>query len=158
MNLLILPYKGKTGENIIKHMEKSIAHIVPPTIETKVCYTSTKLSSKFSSKDITKAEHHHKVVYMAECPEPSCNATYVGETARRIEERAKDHAGRDQNSHLLKHSIETQHPSTTLKDFKIIGQSYRSNHERKIGEALHIKRIKPNLNIKEKSYTIRLLN
>ena len=46
---------------------------------------------------------------MIECPDPDCNSTYIGETARRIEERHKDHTGRDRNSHIYKHSIETGH-------------------------------------------------
>ena len=43
---------------------------------------------------------------MAKCPEPSCDANYIGEAGRRILERVNDHNGRDNKSHLLKHSME----------------------------------------------------
>ena len=45
-----------------------------------------------------------------ECPDPTCKSTYIGETARRLEERVKDHTGRDHNSHLLKHSHRNRAP------------------------------------------------
>ena len=34
---------------------------------------------------------------------------YIGEIARRLKERVKDHNGRDKSSHLVKHSIESGH-------------------------------------------------
>ena len=142
----------------MKQMNRSLKPILPPTVQTKICYTSTRLSSKFNFKDKTKINHIHNIIYKAECPYPSCQSSYIGETARRIETRIKEHSGKDINSHLLKHAIETGHPTTTLKDFKIIGQNFRNKWERKIGEALYIKRLKPDLNIQEKSFSIQLLN
>ena len=56
MNLLILPYNGKTGELILKDMKRTIKTILPPTIDTKICFTSTKLSSKFNFTDKTESE------------------------------------------------------------------------------------------------------
>ena len=37
-------------------------------------------------------------VYKVNCPD--CKSIYIGESGRRIEERALDHAGRDLNSHV----------------------------------------------------------
>ena len=95
---------------------------------------------------------------LAQCPQPDCTSTYIGETARRLEERVKDHCGRDRNSHLLKHAIETGHPSTSLEDFKVVGQGFGNKWKRKLAEALLIKSRKPDLNIREKSVAIKLLN
>ena len=157
-HLLILPYKGKTGETILKDMTRTINAILPPTTITKICFTSNKLSTQFNIKDTTDFKHQNDIVYEAECPEPTCNSKYIGETARRIEERYKDHSGRDKNSHLLRHSIETGHPPTTLDNFRIIGRYFGNSWKRKISEALFIKARKPNLNIQEKSITLELLN
>ena len=157
-NLLILPYKGKDGESILKDMKRSINSILPPSTSTKICFTSTKLAARFNIKDRTPTKHQNDIVYLAECPQPDCTSTYIGETARRLEERFKDHCGRDRNSHLFKHSIETGHPPTTLEDFKVVGQGFGNNWKRKLAEALIIKSRKPDLNIQEKSVAIKLLN
>ena len=84
--------------------------------------------------------------------------TYIGETSRRLEERVKDHSGRDNNSHLLKHAIENNHPNITMEDVTIIGQHYGNTWKRKTAEALLIKYEKPSLNVQEKSIPIKLLN
>ena len=52
-HLLILPYKGKTGESIIKDMRRTFNAILPPTTITKICYTSNELSTNFNIKDPT---------------------------------------------------------------------------------------------------------
>ena len=44
----------------------------------------------------------------------------MGKSAHRITERIKDHNGRDDTSHVLKHSIEKSHPNVNTIDFKII--------------------------------------
>ena len=41
------------------------------------------------------------------CSPENCNENYIGESARRLDERMKDHNGRDRNSHLFKHSVES---------------------------------------------------
>ena len=85
--------------------------------------------------------------------------TYIGEVGRRITERIKDQNGRDKNSHMVKHSIETGHDAVTSHNFKIIGNGYRNNNKkRKIAEALFIKEYKPPLNVQEKSVPLKLLN
>ena len=132
INLLILPYKGKPGETILKDLKRSINPILPPSVDTKICFTSTKLSSKFSFKDKTQTKHEHNIVYMVECPDQTCSSTYIGETAWRLHERVTDHSGRDKNSHLLKHAIETGHPTTSIEHFKIIGRNYRNGWGRKL--------------------------
>ena len=115
-------------------MKRSINHILPPTTSIKVCFTSTKLSSRFNIKDKTPTQQQNDIIYLVQCPQPDCTSTYIGETARRLEERLKDHCGRDRNSHLLKHSIETGHPSTSHKDSVTSGnvklqKHYSSNQE-----------------------------
>ena len=69
-----------------------------------------------------------------------------------ISERIIGHNGRDQKSHIFKHSAEKchQHFHTTI--FKIIGNRFKNNSfKRKVSEALLIKLIKPSLTVQEKS-------
>ena len=91
-----------------------------------------------------------------ECRE--CEECYIGETGRRLQERVTDHAGRDKNSNLYRHSIEQCHPKITLDDFIILGEGYKSTYKRKVSEALFIKRLKPRLNTQGKSVPITLFN
>ena len=65
----------------------------------------------------------------------------MGETGRCFIERVKNHNGKDSNSHLFKHVMETNHKTVTLDDFKIIGKGYKiSKFRRKLAESLHIKK------------------
>ena len=57
----------------------------------------------------TPFEEQHDLLYRAVCANDNCTEVYVGRTAKRIVERAKDHNGRDQHSHLVKHAIENNH-------------------------------------------------
>lgn len=103
-------------------------------------------------------EHAHNLVYQAKCPHPSCNATYVEETARRFSERIKDHNGRDHNSHIFRHSSGSNHEVVTLDNFSIISKNHRNYYNRKVSESLHIKKIKPILNAQDKSVPLKLFN
>ena len=100
-----------------------------------------------------------KILYYTECPVEQCNKNYIGEIRRRISERIIDHAGRDSNSYVYKHCIETGHRSPDISDFKIIGINFCKNvFKRKIAEALLIKQLKPTLNKQEKSIELKLFN
>ena len=83
----------------------------------------------------------------------------VGEYAKRLYERVKNHNGRDHLSHLVNHAGETGYLPVDTVNFKIIGSGYRNNaRRRKIAEALLVKKLKPKLNIQEKSVPLKLFN
>ena len=110
-------------------------------------------------KDKTKFEHNHDIVYHGICPETDCSENYIGETARRISERVKDHRGKDVHSHLFKHTVESGHKVLDVTNYSIIGKGYGNNiKKRKIAEALLIKEIKPTLNRQDQSIALRLFN
>ena len=110
-------------------------------------------------KDKTPFEEQDDLLKRAVCATDNCTEDYVGETARRIVESAKDHNGRDQHSHLVKHVIENNHLPVVKGDFTILDSGYRNKtRKRKIVEALMIKVIKPSLNAKEKSVELKLFN
>ena len=108
----------------------------PRDVKLNIVYTGTRLSTKFNLKDEIPFEEKHDVVYKSICPDENCDGTYVVESARRLKERIKDHNGRDKNSHLVKHSIESEHLAVDTRNFEIIGKGYRKNtRKRKIAEA-----------------------
>ena len=110
-------------------------------------------------KDVTEFKHSHDVIYQGKCPEIGCNDHYLGETGRRISKRVLDHAGRDQNSHLFKHFIESGHPVLYMNNYKILEKGYRNKvRKRKIAEVLLIKKIKPTLNKQDNSVELKLLD
>ena len=59
------------------------------------------------------------MVYSVTCSKNDCNATYIGETARRISVRAKEHA-KCETSHIARHSGAVLHDSVTVDNFNVI--------------------------------------
>ena len=89
----------------------------------------------------------------------NCLDDYIGESARRIIERAKDHGERDTKSHVLKHGSKNQHVEVTQKAFTTIGIHFKNNRlKRKITEALLIKYECPYLNVQYQSIELILLS
>ena len=118
-------------------MNNSLKRILPDNVKTRVTYTGQKLSTKLQIKGKTKDQHQHDFVYYSKCPEPTCNEDCLGETGRRIIERSADHCGKDKQSHLLRHALNSNHKTVDVKDFKIIDSSCHNNRfKRKISEAI----------------------
>ena len=139
-HLLVLPYQGEKGINIVNSMKRYVSKILPENVKVQTAWTGKRLSSCFKTKDRTKSEHQHDVIYQVKCSAENCLDDYTGESARRIIERVKDQGGSDTKSHVLKHSSEKEHVEGTLEDFKIIGSHFKNNRlKRKIAEALLIK-------------------
>ena len=97
-------------------MNKILPHKQKATLD----YTSTKLGSNFNIKDITKKGHKHDLVYSVKCPEETCNETYNGATGRRLVERIDEHRGKNKNSHVYQHSMNSNHALVTLDGFTIL--------------------------------------
>ena len=152
LHSLILPYAGPKDKNVIKSMNNNIQRIRPNNVKTRIIYAGRKRGTKFQIKDLTNNQHEHDLIYYSKCQEPNCDKDYLGETGRKIIERAADHCGKDKQFHLLKHALISNHPVIDLKDLKIIDKDYHGNkYNRKISEALYIKQYRPLLNSQEYS-------
>lgn len=82
----------------------------------------------------------------------------MGELAKRVIKRVKDHGGRDTKSHVLKHNIQNEDVEVTLKDFKIIGSHFNNSRlKRKIAEELLINQERPILNDQDQTVEVKLL-
>ena len=77
-----------------------------------------RLNSRFQIKDNSKKEHEHNIVYHVNCCQESYENNGIGGSGRRLVERVKDHNGRDNKSHVLKHSIEKRHAEVELSKVK----------------------------------------
>ena len=117
---LILPYKDEQGQKIIKSFNNYVKRLLPQNHTAQHVYKSRKLGSIFDIKDKTKLEHKHDLIYLVKCPERTCSETYLGETARALNERIMEHAGKDNKLNMLKHTIQSRHPSVSPKDFRIL--------------------------------------
>ena len=156
---LILPYAGEKGCSMVRSLEKHLKRSLRNNVKPNIVFTGTKLSSNFNVKNPAPFTQKHDVIYSSVCATERCNEDYVGECARRLYERVKDHNGRDHSSHLVKHAVETSRLPGDTANFEVIGSGYRNNARcRKIAEALLIKKLKPTLNIQEKSDPLKIFN
>ena len=153
-----LPFVGQIGTNLIKRLKYMVPKYVSENVNINCVYNAKKLGSKFPTKDKPRLQHKHNVIYKATCPDDQCSATYIGETARRIEERIQDHGTRDKKSTIYKHSETTHHEHVNESNFQILAEHYAWEQKRKIAEAVLIKEHNPDLNEQGQSVPLKLLN
>ena len=92
--MMILPYAGEKGCTLIKSLKKNLPIVLPVNIQTRVVYIGTKLSSHLRNiKDSTPFEEQHDIVYHSFCSAENYKENHIGESARRLDERMKDHNG-----------------------------------------------------------------
>ena len=122
-------------------------------------FTGTKLGTKFNIRNKTSKEHQHDLTHSDACPDANCNEEYNSETGRWLIERVHEHNDKDVNSHVFKHSLETDHPIVTIGDIRVLKTGYcQKKFRRKLSEALFIKQNKPALNKQEASVPLKLFN
>ena len=92
-------------------------------------------------KDPTPTLQQCGVIYQVDCSH--CNETYIGETARPLDTRLKEHKTRT-TSAVYEHTQTTGH-SFTSQDTKVIGSESHYT-KRKVREAIEIKTRRPSLN------------
>ena len=155
--MLVLPYKSGKGEKLINSLNKCVKKVFPENRLSRHGYSGKILGFFFNIKDQTKLEHNNDLSYLVKCPEKTCSENYLGETARRINERVLEHAGKDKKSHMLQHNLQSGHPSVSLNEFKILGKGFNNNRvKRKISKALLIRKYRPTLNTEENSISFEL--
>ena len=134
-HLLVLPYQGEKRIHIVNSMKRHVNKILPEHVKVQTAFAGKRQSSCFKTKDRTKFEHWHDIIYQVKCSAENCSNDYIGESARRIIERVKDHGGRDTKSHVLKHNSEKEHVEVTQEGLKIIGSKFKNNRlKRKIAD------------------------
>ena len=119
---LILLYKGEEGQKIIKSLNNYVKRLLRQNYTAQHAYISRKLGSVFDRKNQAKVLHKQDLT----CPEIHVlKHTY---SARRLNVRIKEHAGKDNKLHMLKHTFQSGHPSVFPNDFRIPEKGY-NNHK-----------------------------
>ena len=153
---ICLPYKGSSGEKVMKNLKNTLSNMLPNIIKPRFIYKGTKIGSFFSVKDKIDKAHRSDLVYGYTEKEES-DLGYVGETNVRIERREQEHAKWDTSSAIYKKSVEKK-ISVTSDDFKVLESGFSKSIDRKIAEALYIKDFRPVLNGQKVSYKLKLFN
>ena len=155
---ICLPYKGTDGEKIIKKFKINLRNLLPNEVKPRFLYKGTKLGSFFSLKDKVESIHRSKLVY-GYIPQDESNLKdgYIGETKVRFGRRTEEHAKWDKASSIYKNS-QNKNIDVSHEDFQILERGFSNNFDRKIAEALYIKKYKPVLNEQQVSYKLKLFN
>ena len=138
-----LPYIGQFSKYAQKKIKYLCENFCKET-SVKIVFSSTKISSFFSTKDQLPSALRSLVVYKFCCA--NCNVSYVGETYRHFDERVKEHLTK-KSSHIFQHLLKNDDCKKVCDKscFEII-DSASSHFRLKIKEAMHIAWLKPELN------------
>ena len=154
--MLKVPFAGEKGERLMKDLNRTLQRNLPKKIKCRIVRTGTKLQRNFNIKDKLEDRHRSNFVYQHVCMNKNCDEDYIGETGRREELRTGDHGGKDKESWIYKHSVETKHPKAKRKDFRILATNYEDRRKRRLAEAMFIRDLKPSLNKQKDSYKLTL--
>ena len=70
-----------------------------------------------------------------------------------------DHAGRDTNSHIVRHCLNSNHETVNIENFKSLNMGYNSNtYKKRISEALFVKQKRASLNVQDNSVLLQFFN
>ena len=140
-----LPYIGQISVNLQKKLEDTVKRYCKDGIKLRMVFTTTKLSSFFSTKDPVIEVMKSGVVYKFCCA--SCNACYIGETSRHLATRIKEHLKTDKQSHVYKHVNASPQCKELCEDscFSIL-DSANTKYGLRLKEGLHIGWEQPALN------------
>ena len=136
--LLFLQYRGKNSETYARDLRKIGA-------PCRVIFSLRKLKTVTPSlKPPVEKTLKSGVVYKIECPR--CSACYVGATARHLTTRFKEHI--QKNEAVSKH-LSLCGSVVSEKDLNILSSTLRGPFHLFTLEALWIREIKPQLNVKD---------
>ena len=151
-----LPYIGYYSKVIKGKVNNMVSDFCLSETSVKLIFNQFKVGQYFSLKDTIPSDLTASVVYKFQCA--SCNACYIGETARHLSIRVDEHLNTDTSSHVFKHLQEN--PACKLKCnsscFTVVDRA-ASKYQLRIKEALAIKEHAPALNRQVYSYKTKLL-
>ena len=152
---IVLPYKGKEGEVIVRKFRSALDQALPGTVKPQIVYTGTQISNFFRVKDRVPLEHQSDLVYRFRYLEAT---RYIGETQVRHGQRNHEHLLADKNSAIYKFLRSTDGLIADHENFEVLETGLSNKITRKLAESLYIKEYNPDLNIRARSYKLILFN
>ena len=110
----------------------------------QVCFKGVNTLKSLLIHPKDKISTNKDIVYHWECQADGCNSSYIRETFRALGKRVKEHS-KSTTSAILKNCKDFHHPLPSINDFSIIDKD-PSQITREAKEAIHIRRLDPNLN------------
>ena len=146
IGLVMVEYRGKTSENFARalHRVKAPCRVVMTLRKLKTVLPSLKLKVDPMLK--------RSVVYHITCPQ--CNFSYAGETDRHLITHFREH----KSPHPIKTHLQECQTDLTENNCRILHQTSKGVAFLETLEALYIKEIKPELNIKDEWRNYKLLH
>ena len=150
-----LPYIGQFSDCAKKKINKLINQFCKQNLQIRLVFTTCKLKSYFSNKDMLPNMFTSFVIYHFQCT--GCNSAYVGRTHVHYDTRCEQHLKTDVNSSIYKHINAKQCcKKSDKKSFKIIDRA-NTDYELAIKEGMHINWLKPDLNTQKHHMILKLL-
>ena len=153
---LTIPFISDAFNYSIKHILRK--HNIPARLVNKRNTTLRQLTNKLPQQDNTCNSkacpapsicHHSHIVYQATCT--LCKQTYIGQTTRRLHDRAHEHIAAVKHKHrtsaLGEHYIE-QHPNDDPAISFVILKHCKDVLRLHIEEAIKIQKLRPAMNRK----------
>ena len=125
--------------------------------DIKLVFTSEKISSYFSTKDILPSALRSGVVYKFKCA--GCNACYVGQTTRHFDTRVHEHLyKKSQPSSVYKHLDQNPRCRQACDEtcFSILDRDV-SSFRLEVKETIHNEWIQPTINKQRKLLKLSIL-
>ena len=151
----ILPYIGSYSSFTQRKIRKLITKCCKP-IDIKVVFTSFKLSSMISAKDMIP-KRFINLVFINLHVMPVRLRILIGETTRHVSTRISEHLSHDKNSHIYKHIMaSTKCKALANVDSFVILDHASTQWQLKIKEGLHIHWESPTLNKQLRHVTFKM--
>ena len=151
-----LPYVGDYSKSVQNKIMNLCSNFCKDTT-IKLVFTSTKISSFFSTKDAMPSTLRSGVVYKFKCA--GCNACYVGQTTRHFDTRVHEHLHKkSQPSSVFKHLEQNVkcREACDVTCFSIIDRDV-SSFRLEVKETIHNEWIKPSINKQKKLLKLSIL-
>ena len=131
LHTLNLTYKDDHSTNLIKSIKTSTKKSFLEKHDVMIILRGTKLRSQFNIKNDTNKQYKHDLVYFSRCPSTTYTDSYIGQTAKRLNERLVDHSGRGTKAHVVRHCFNTNHETVNSEHFNILDLGYNKNAYRR---------------------------
>lgn len=144
---VVLPFKDQTSANFVKGQLKDLSLKVNTNIQP--VFVSRKIDQELNVKEAKPSIVNEQcVVYKYQCD--LCDAGYIGYTRGHLHNRVKGH--KQQSSAIAKHckNVHGTIPQDLLKCFEVL-KKCRNKFDCLLYEMLHIRTLKPNLNVQSDS-------